>query len=300
MKDQALQDMSGRSYLPSNRSNLDVLEDWLSLVNVQADVLLNTTYCGDWKIDLAQQIAMPLHIIGAGGCLLISDGQQRILAEGDWVFLPRNQPHRLQPLSSSQQLVIVLCGAIQITGQQDSTVLDWLPNVWHIEKIQKFMPDSLTLLQQLVVSELQHGEQANRLILNKLCETLFLMLLRKYARARDAQSVQTSTFTDARIEHAVQLMHQKPEQDWHVGSLAKAVGMSRTSFAIQFRRQIKQSPMQYLGEWRMNHAIHLLQQQQQCMTDVAAAVGYQSEGAFRKAFLRIKGFTIRQSKKQQD
>lgn len=298
MKDQTLQDMSVRSDLSSNRSHLDTLEDWLSQVNVEADILLNTTYCGEWKIDLAQQNAMPLHIIGAGGCLLISDGQQRMLAEGDWVFLPRNQPHQLQPLSSTDELVIVLCGSIQIIGQQDLIVFDWLPNVWHIEKIQKFMPDSLTLLQQLVISEIQHGELANRLILNKLCETLFLMLLRKYATARDAQSVQTGTFTDARIEQALQLMHQKPEQEWHVGSLAKAVGMSRTSFAIQFRRQIKRSPMQYLGEWRMNHAIHLLQQQQHSMTDVAAAVGYQSEGAFRKAFLRIKGFTIRQPKKQ--
>ena len=43
---------------------------------------------------------------------------------------------------------------------------------------------------------------------------------------------------DDRISKAIQLIHNGPDKQWSLGDLAEEVGMSRTSFAQQFKRLV--------------------------------------------------------------
>ena len=95
--------------------------------------------------------------------------------------------------------------------------------------------------------------------------------------------------TDPDMGPAVALMHSQPDAPWTVASLAERVAMSRSVFSARFTALVGKPPLQYLSEWRMQKASHLLRTTRDELKEVAAKVGYESPSAFSKAFTRWAG-----------
>jgi AraC-like DNA-binding protein len=76
-------------------------------------------------------------------------------------------------------------------------------------------------------------------------------------------------------------------RSWSLDDLAKTAGLSRAGFALNFKKWIGVTPMEYLTQWRMQLASELLLQGEGSIAEVASAVGYESESAFSAAFTRI-------------
>jgi AraC-like DNA-binding protein len=91
---------------------------------------------------------------------------------------------------------------------------------------------------------------------------------------------------EARAWKAVCLMQEEPSKRWTVSKLAKALGTSRPVFARHFARVAGVSPLRYLIRCRMELAAALLRDANSTLAEVAAAVGYDSEYAFNRAFKR--------------
>jgi len=81
-------------------------------------------------------------------------------------------------------------------------------------------------------------------------------------------------------------MHQHPEQEWTLESLAAVAALSRTAFAETFKAVSGWTPGQYLTWWRMQLAWSLLQSGTKT-AEVAHQVGYQSESAFSRVFQKM-------------
>ncbi len=94
---------------------------------------------------------------------------------------------------------------------------------------------------------------------------------------------------DPQIGRALSLIHEKPEDDWTVESLASKVGMSRSAFAARFAQLVEEPPLTYLTRWRMQKASRLLETSHAGVAEVAKRVGYDAEAAFSKAFKRWIG-----------
>ena len=77
-------------------------------------------------------------------------------------------------------------------------------------------------------------------------------------------------------------------ESWTVEALARFAGVSRSVMAERFAEVVGQPPMQYLAMWRMQLASRLLSEGAQ-VAAVAAAVGYESEAAFSRAFKKLVG-----------
>ena len=71
--------------------------------------------------------------------------------------------------------------------------------------------------------------------------------------------------------------------------LAAAVGISRTVLADRFTRYLSDPPIAYLTGWRLRLAAEALSTSPKGVADIAAAVGYESEAAFNRAFKRAFG-----------
>ena len=65
--------------------------------------------------------------------------------------------------------------------------------------------------------------------------------------------------------------------------------MSRAALAKRFVEMIGQSPIQYLGQWRMLLARRLLKDSKLTVGEIARRIGYESEAAFSRAFRRLVG-----------
>jgi len=84
-------------------------------------------------------------------------------------------------------------------------------------------------------------------------------------------------------------VHAEPGRRWTIASLAECPAMSRSSFALKFRRIVGASPMDYLTRWRMIVAADRLANSGESISRLAPALGDESESAFSTAFKCVMG-----------
>jgi transcriptional regulator GlxA family with amidase domain len=94
---------------------------------------------------------------------------------------------------------------------------------------------------------------------------------------------------DPVVGKSLALLHKRPEHPWTIAELATAVGVSRSALVARFTRYLPAPPMAYLTGWRLRLAAQALTSSPKAVADVAAAVGYESEAAFNRAFKRAFG-----------
>ncbi|MGO8506757.1 helix-turn-helix domain-containing protein, partial [Rhizobium leguminosarum] len=76
-----------------------------------------------------------------------------------------------------------------------------------------------------------------------------------------------------RIAPALRLMHGDPGRSWQLGELAKAAGMSRTSFALRVKTVAGVAPLTYLICWRMRLAERELREGSMPVSALALSLG---------------------------
>jgi AraC-like DNA-binding protein len=96
---------------------------------------------------------------------------------------------------------------------------------------------------------------------------------------------------DDPIAYALHLIASDPSAEWSVSSLARKVGMGRSSFAARFTAQVGRTPMDVITERRMQYAAELLQQGELKIVEISIRAGYRSEAAFSRRFTRYFGIS---------
>ena len=164
-------------------------------------------------------------------------------------------------------------------GQQESaTVLPVQPGDWLETTIRHTVTESLG------------GGPGNSDMVARLCEILFVEVVRRYMRQLPAAHPGwLAGVRDPVVGQALRLMHARPDSAWTVEELAGAVAVSRSTLAERFTALIGETPMRYLAAWRMQLAKHLLKHTSLNLAEVAGRVGYDSDVAFNRAFKRHVG-----------
>jgi AraC-like DNA-binding protein len=94
---------------------------------------------------------------------------------------------------------------------------------------------------------------------------------------------------DPSLGRAIAEVHARPGRPWTVASLAQVAGASRSLFASRFRELVGLTVMDYVTALRMHMAAGLLDSSDSSLSDVASAVGYDSDISFGRAFKRWSG-----------
>jgi AraC-like DNA-binding protein len=103
-----------------------------------------------------------------------------------------------------------------------------------------------------------------------------------------------------RLAAAITAMHAEPSKSWKVASPASIAGMSRTVFAVGFRRAVGVPSMDDLARLRMLIAAMMLVGPGARVAVVGHALGYACESAFRTAFRRSMGSAPRRYARASD
>ena len=291
------------------------LNDLTQLLKLHVEVYHNARVCGDWKIETGPQPAGKtcFHMATQGGCLLsVPDHDNWVLAEGDLVIFPREIAHSMVsqqpqqgpqqhlPISQSQSTpgTSMLCGEITFANPGFQVLLDALPKVFVIERDAS--TPWLRELLNLILAESLSSETPSNPMLDKLCELLFAYGLRHFIEYQNNSIGIVALFSHQKITRAVSAIHNKPDSDWGLISLAEEAQMSRTQFAQAFKKLSGWTAMQYLTWWRMQLAWSYLDAGEHVAT-VAEKVGYRSESAFSRAFQKSHGVSagaVRRKEKQ--
>src|SRR5262249_2204959 len=180
------------------------------------------------------------------------------------------------------------CGGFLLDHPHTNPLLASLPPVLHLSAGRGRSVPWLGATLDWIESEVNARSPGSEAVTTRLCEILFIEALRDhFARSEAAESGWLRALADPAIGPALALIHRQPEARWTVGSLARRLAMSRSSFASKFDSLLGEPPLHYLTRCRLNKAAGLLRTNHAKVAEIAQLVGYESEAAFSKAFKRL-------------
>jgi AraC-like DNA-binding protein len=290
----------------------DLVSDILSLANAQSVVTGALQAGGAWAVRFPAPQMIKFFGIARGSCWLRLEGEteDRRLEAGD-VFLlaaPRAfvlaSDRTLEPLdalavfhgcgSATARLneggdFLMLGGHVELNPDNGDLLHAVLPPLLLARAGSAQAAASQWLLEQLVQERLTEQPGAGAASA-QLAQLLFIHILRAHLAGTDSFPPSwLRAVSDRQLAPALRLMHGEPGRPWQLGELAKAAGMSRTSFATRFRSAAGVPPLAYLTEWRMRLARQALRQGDTPVSELAYSLGYTSESAFSHAFKRSTG-----------
>jgi AraC-like DNA-binding protein len=295
----------------------DVLTDVLQTVRVGAACYGRLEATAPWGLRSAPAEDAKFHVVLRGECWLTVEGLGAPvrLSTGDLVALPHGHAHSLSdaldtdPHSLDSLVACKTCGEggpLRIGGGGAETTL--VSGRFHFEDrknnpLLSVLPPVITLAGKscqtihwleptlkFIACEAASGRPGAQTVISRLADVLFIQIVRGHLANLPANTPGwLGALTDAQIGSALGLIHQNPERDWTVQSLATQVAMSRSAFAARFTRLVGEPPLQYITRWRMQKAAGLLREGSATLGEIAQRVGYDSEAAFSKAFKRALG-----------
>ena len=146
-----------------------------------------------------------------------------------------------------------------------------------------------------MMTELQQAAPGAEAIVEHLAHIAMIKILRLHlAEVSEQRTGWLFALANPRLAAALSAMHSEPSRAWSVASLASVAAMSRTVFAVHFRKAVGVPPMDYLTRLRMLVAARMLSEPGARMARVAGTLGYESESAFSTAFKRTMGASPRE------
>lgn len=275
---------------------IDAFSQILRLLKLDASIYHNAKVCGNWRINEHTLSATCFHMVTIGSCVLDVPGYfNGVLNVGDLVIFPRELAHSMTPetqMTGKQQHLDyrvaqdiegtgLVCGEMRFQHKGSRYILDALPPVFVIRHDPS--NDWLKALLGMIITENMKVGPASKVILDRLSELLFTYALRQYLTDKPSEVGMLSIYGHPRLAKAIYAIHQHPEQEWTLDSLAKEAALSRTTFAETFKSVSGWTPGQYLAWWRMQLAWSMLRDGESS-AEVANKVGYKSESAFSRVF----------------
>jgi AraC-like DNA-binding protein len=301
----------------SSKIAADPLSDVLALLNPRGYMSGGIDAGGDWSIGFERDAYFRCFAIVSGQCWLGVEGLADAvhLQEGEFVVLPHGRAFRLAsdltvapvdimtviaaPMNGSVLCwqgggaCLALSALFTFAGNDADILLSVLPPLVHIRED----PDRVAMRWYLerMMKVIREPQPGGVLLGEHLAQMMLIEVLGLSMRETPTGGAGwLSALADKQIGAAITAMHQHPGYRWTLQGLAERVGMSRSAFAIRFKKKVGRSAMAYLTHWRMRRAGHQLVNSSEPVSSIAFSLGYASESAFGFAFKREMGCSPRQ------
>jgi AraC-like DNA-binding protein len=263
------------------------------------------------------------HVVSEGACWCESPGHAPLrLESGDVLVVPHGHPYQLastcglrtgwtledalgwfRAMAAGQLPFVVteggdgserlqlVCGFLGCDALPFNPVLTALPSLLRV-RLGGDSGRRLNALLEFAIAESNRGSLGSRLVLLRIGELVFIEVLRSYlTTGTDDEASWLGGLRDPIVGRALARLHAEPSRAWTLHELAHDVGASRSVLAERFTAFVGHPPMLYLTRWRVQLAASRLAAGEAPVSAVANAVGYESEGAFCRAFKKVTGVT---------
>jgi AraC-like DNA-binding protein len=297
---------------------VDPLSDVLSLLKPRSYVSAGFDAGGEWSIQFRDQHEfIKCYAVVSGQCWLSVEGVPDAirLKSGDCFVLPSGRPFRLasdlaltpldaEPIFSPARYggvvsyngggdFFLVGSRFAVSGNHAGILLGMLPPVVHIWKESD--QAALRWSVERMMQELRERQPGSFLVAQHLAHMMLVQALRLHCAQELTGTVGwLFALADKQLSSAINAMHEDPAHRWTLGELAERAAMSRSIFALKFKRKVGVSPMEYLMRWRMLLAGDKLTSSSEPISVIALSLSYESESAFSTAFKRVMGCSPRQ------
>jgi AraC-like DNA-binding protein len=234
--------------------------------------------------------AAGIHILIRGRALLRQQASSFLLAAGDLVLLPQSSAHSLERAEPHRigERAELLSACLDFESP-DHPLFTVLPPVVHATSAQLSSNARVGGYVAQIVDEVRIGRDGSNALAARLSEVLLIEVMRFFTPPAGVECPVGGWFSalrDPALRRVLSAIHEHPNRNWSVASLAKVASESRSAFAAHFVNVMREPPMAYLARWRMFRARALLRQTELPLDVVAELVGYGSAAAFSLAFAR--------------
>lgn len=289
---------------------MDPLTDVLSVLRVRSVFSARLEGAGAWALRFPPYRHIKFGSVIEGERWLWIEGASDIvrLAPGDFYLLTDGRPYCFAstpdaPLKDSVDVLpapegdgVVRFGqgtartvgaGVRFVLDDDAghLLVDSLPPVIHIRSDAPGVA-ALELASRLISLETERVRPGASVVAGSLANIVLVNILRAYLAGGQVSVGWLGALADAKVGHALRLMHGDIVRRWKVDDLASAVAMSRTGFAERFRTRVGLPPLEYLIRWRLALARDALRTGNDSLAAIARRVGYDSDTAFSLAFKR--------------
>lgn len=307
---------------------MDALSDVLRTTRLKGGVFLHAELSDPWCLAvqvLPETCApflgetshvIPYHYVLEGRLSArVENGITREFEAGELALFPHNDYHLLggnldlPPIPSSRVVkppsngglasirfggdgpsTRIICGFLGGENLAANPVIGALPPMLHLDYRKQAAADWIRSMLNYAADEIAEGCTGSETVFAKISELLFVEAIRRYIETMpDDQTGWLAGLRDPYLSRALALLHARLAHPWTVDQLGREVGLSRSALTDRFNQILGTSPMQYLGNWRMQAAAQELINSSKSVMQVAQQVGYDSEAAFHRAFKRVMG-----------
>ena len=288
----------------------DPLSAAMTKMRLRAFVNVALDAGGNWAIDFPAYEGFTLNVVQRGECWLSTEGGRvnvRVRA-GDCFLLTGGKAFtlatnlslkkrfRAEALFSQAPDGVATCNGggeffvvgivFRFQGHLSSLLFDRLPPVIHVDGGS----DQAAVLRGSLdrfSAEMRTGGVGRSLILSHVAPIMLVQTLRVYLATPRKEQNWLVALSQPRLLTVLDAMQTEYQRNWSLEELAKLANMSRSGFALLFRKKVGVSPMVYLTNWRMQIACELLEAGDQSLASIASTIGYSSESAFSGAFTKV-------------
>lgn len=253
------------------------------------------------------------HIVTKGRCEVERFGQPALALEtGDILLLPHGDAHvvrsmryrgsagtrietryanalRLSETPGVEADTELVCGALRFEAGTESLVVAALPDLIVLRPGAMDGADRLGPLVYAIRDELAALGAGAEAIAANLATAVFVMMMRIHLESAAPAHGFLRLLAERQTAQAALAILRDPQHAWSLDALAAEAGASRATLVRAFRRATGASPLAFVADHRLGLAHQALRTSVSSLAQIAADVGYSSEGALSRAFLRRFG-----------
>lgn len=272
------------------------MSDRLAALLAQYSIQVNTFHAGRLgsvhMLEHSEGLGQ-LHLITEGVAEIRSGSSPVIHATEPTVILfakPASRVFHTEPMHP----VSVVSADLDFQGGSANPILASLPDCVSLPLAN--VPDAAPIFSVLQL-EVGANHCGRKVMMNSLCQVVLIHFLRELMDQKKIEGGTLAGLSHPLLTKAIVALHDRPDSEWTINTLAKTAGMSRTSFAEAFKNTVGVTPMVYLQTWRIGLAQSGIKAGR-ALKLVAMDVGYASEGALSRAFRSQTGHSPREWKKE--
>ncbi len=261
----------------------DGISQLLDQIGLRANTYYAGPLCGMHDFGSGEGVGH-LHVIRSGELRAAQSGHPDIhVREPTLLFYPRPLDHWLD--IDASVTVDVLCASVRYEAGRENPLTQSFPPVLVIPFAALNHID--TTLASLF-AEAAANAPGRQVMLDRLCDILLIQIVRFAIDQGFVQSGVLAGLAHRRLAPLLIDLLDDPRHAWTVARMAAHVHMSRNGFSREFAQIIGITPADFLTRVRIALAQRLLRKGRPVAL-VAGEVGYNSQPAFSRAFIREVG-----------
>ncbi|MGH8081531.1 MAG: cupin domain-containing protein, partial [Lysobacter sp.] len=256
----------------------DRLEALLERFSASARVFNAGALCGINDLT-PEHGAGQLHLVRGGTIEVVHEGEPGLRIETPSLLLyPRPLAHRF--VTDRERGADLACAHLHFEGGAANPIANALPafSCIPLHEVDGAQPVLALLFEEAF--ERRCGRQA---LVDRLFEVVLIQVLRHLMESGRTRVGMLAGLSHPQLRRALVAIHEAPEFEWTLDTLAARAGMSRSVFANAFREAVGCTPGTYLQQWRVGLAQQALLRGRPLKL-IATEVGYGSEAALSRAF----------------